>query len=113
MSDTTDQIVGIDFAALGWEKWTKPGALGRVKMVLSGRHRVRLLELPPGFSEEEWCLRGHTGYVLAGEFVIRFKDHEVPCAPGMGFVIPDDVPHRSRGLYDGATTVFVVDEIPS
>lgn len=107
------QQVGIDFPEMPWERWQKPGAEGRVKMTHIGEKRVRILELPAGFSEEEWCVRGHVGYVLKGQFTIEFQGHEVTCGPGMGFVIPDGDPHRSRGLPGDPTTVFVVDEVPA
>ena len=103
--------VGIDFPATEWEKWDKPGAEGRVKIAYVGGQRLRLLELPAGFDEHHWCLRGHTGYVLRGEFTIHFRDRSVPCRPGMGFVIPDDEEHRSQGSADEPTVVFVVDRV--
>lgn len=112
MTDTENLTVGIDFPGQEWTTWNKPGAVGRVKMTHVRGQRLRLLELPAGFAEEEWCLRGHTGYVVQGEFVVRFDDHEVPCGPGMAFTIPDGVRHRSRGMREQATVVFVVDEVP-
>jgi hypothetical protein len=112
MTETTLPAVGIDFPGQPWEKWHKPGADGRVKIAYSNGQRLRLLELPAGFNEEEWCLRGHIGYVLGGEFTIHFKDRSVPCRPGMGFAIPDDEPHRSQGSDAEQTVVFVLDRDP-
>lgn len=108
-----EHSVGIDFPAMGWDLWKKPGAEGRVKMTQVGGKRIRILELPAGFREESWCEKGHVGYVLQGEFVVEFKDREVSCGPGMGFIIPDGDPHRSRGLPGSPTLVFVVDEADS
>lgn len=113
MKDTqmkNSQLVGIDFPNMPWERWQKPGAEGRVKMMFVGDKRIRILELPAGFREENWCEKGHVGYVLQGQFTIEFRNHEVACGPGMGFVIPDGDPHRSRGLPGDPTTVFVVDD---
>ncbi|CAM4428307.1 cupin domain-containing protein [Paenibacillus tarimensis] len=104
---------GIDFENMEWTTWEKPGANGRVKMCFVDNKRIRLLELPPGFNEENWCLRGHSGYVLQGEFTIHYKDRSVACRPGMGFVIPDGDPHRSQGKDGEPTVVFVVDEVVS
>ncbi len=104
--------VGIDFPATEWQRWDKPGAEGRVKIAYVGKQRLRLLELPPGFDEHQWCLRGHTGYVLQGEFTIHFQDRSVPCRPGLGFVIPDGEEHRSQGSDAEPTVVFVIDEVP-
>ncbi|QNU66261.1 cupin domain-containing protein [Ruminiclostridium herbifermentans] len=103
--------VGIDFNNIEWKKWDKPGAVGRVKMVFCNGKRVRILELPAGFNEEKWCEIGHQGYVLSGVFTIMFEDSSYECKPGMGFVIPDGVKHRSKGLDNDKTVVFVVDEI--
>lgn len=108
----TEQIVGLDFPDIPWEDWKKPGVEGRVKIAYVGDKRIRILELPAGFQEKNWCERGHIGYVLQGQFTIEFKDREVTCGPGMAFVIPTD-PHRSRGLPGDPTTVFVVDDIPA
>lgn len=111
MNTDTDNTVGVAFPAMEWDTWQKPGAEGRVKIQYIRGKRFRILELPPGFKEENWCLKGHDGYVLQGEFVIEFEDREVSCKPGMGFAIPDGDPHRSRGLDDAPTVVFVVDEV--
>ncbi|WP_434594160.1 cupin domain-containing protein [Streptomyces sp. A5-4] len=109
---TTPALVGIDFDAIPWEKWHKPGADGRVKIAYTGGLRVRLMELPAGFNEEHWCERGHQGYVLQGEFTIHFDNRSVPCRPGMGFVIPGDERHRSQGSDNEPTIVYVVDQVP-
>ncbi len=103
--------VNIDFEKIEWQKWEKPGAIGRVKLAYTNGKRVRLLELPAGFNEEKWCKIGHQGYVLSGKFTIQFKDGTFDCAPGSAFVIPDDVEHRSRGLDNEKTVVYVVDEV--
>lgn len=92
-----------------WQDWTKPGANGRVKLFKSNGKRLRLLELPPGFDEQNWCSVGHQGYVFEGSFTIIFDDGQYPCGPGMAFSIPDGVRHRSRGAPDSKTLVFVVD----
>ncbi len=114
MTETTSRIpVGIDFPNQDWEAWHKPGAEGRVKIAYVAGQRLRLLELPPGFDEQHWCLVGHTGYVLQGEFTIHFKDRSVACRPGMAFVIPDDEEHRSSGAEGEATVVYVVDRVPA
>lgn len=108
----TPEAVGIEFPAQAWDRWDKPGAEGRVKIAYRRGQRFRLLELPAGFDEHQWCLRGHSGYVLSGEFVVLFADREAPCSPGMAFSIPDGEPHRSRGASNTETVVFVVDEDP-
>lgn len=102
--------VSFDTTKEPWTAWSKPGANGRVKTFHSNGKRLRLLELPPGFDEEHWCLVGHQGYVLEGRFTIIFDDTSFDCSPGMAFSIPDGVRHRSKGHADGRTLVFVVDD---
>lgn len=113
MSNLFDEAVGVDFEVLEWQRWDKPGAVGRVKLLETQGKRFRLLELPEGFDEENWCLRGHDGYVLQGEFTVLFRGQEVRCRAGMAFCIPDGTEHRSRGSQSGQTVVVVVDKIVS
>lgn len=110
MSKISYDPVAFDTEHAPWESWTKPGANGRVKIFHSNGKRLRLLELPPGFDEEHWCLVGHQGYVLEGNFTIVFDDQAIECRPGAAFSIPHGVRHRSRGSAEGRTLVFVVDE---
>lgn len=103
--------VALDADRAPWETWAKPGAEGRVKLFRSNGKRMRLLELPAGFDEQTWCLVGHQGFVLQGCFTIVFDDAEFACRPGTMFSIPNGVRHRSRGVADEATLVFVVDDV--
>jgi hypothetical protein len=104
-----DVVFNLDQAE--WEAWSKPGANGRVKIFKSNGKRIRMLELPAGFSEENWCTIGHQGYVIKGCFTIHFDDKSFDCKPGMAFSIPDGIRHRSQGADDSQTVVFVVDSI--
>nr|WP_198982724.1 hypothetical protein [Herbaspirillum sp. ASV7] len=103
-----DAVV-FDAEEASWERWSKSGVEGRVKLFNSNGKRLRLLELPPGFDEQHWCLVGHQGYVLEGCFTIIFDDAKFDCRPGMAFSIPDGVRHRSKGSQGSHTLVFVVD----
>lgn len=111
MTSKSYDPVTFDIDAAPWQAWSKPGADGRVKIFRSNGKRIRILELPPGFNEEKWCLAGHQGYVLEGCFTILFEEHSYDCRPGMAFSIPDGIPHRSRGTAHEKTVVFVVDEV--
>ncbi|GAB6261839.1 cupin domain-containing protein [Photobacterium sp. 53610] len=107
---TYDEVV-YQAANQDWEKWSKPGADGRVKIFNSNGKRLRMLELPAGFDEHHLCEIGHQGYVLTGSFTIFVEGTENKCHPGDFFSIPDGVPHRSKGDENEVTTVFVVDDI--
>jgi len=96
-----------------WTTWSKPGANGQVKIFRSNGKRLRLLELPPSFDEQQWCLIGHQGFVIEGRFTIIFDDASFDCSPGMAFSIPDGVRHRSKGAPNSRTIVFVVDDLAS
>ncbi|WP_349360646.1 hypothetical protein [Stappia sp.] len=111
MTETRYDPVAYPLQDVEWTTWSKPGAEGRVKIFKSNGKRIRLLELPPGFEEENWCLAGHQGYVLKGNFTIIFDDQTFDCHPNMAFSIPDGVRHRSRGSMDSETLVFVVDDV--
>jgi len=92
-----------------WAIWSKAGANGRVKEFISNSKRLRILELPAGFNEEEACLIGHQGLVLTGNFIISVDGEDHKCCPGDFFSIPDGIPHKSRCDGNEITKVFVVD----
>ena len=53
--------------------WINVGLSVRYKAYVNGNQQLRLLEFSEGFIEAEWCLHGHTGYVLDGEFSLDFN----------------------------------------
>jgi len=55
----------IDFDAI---PWNEPATGVRLKVVVKGSQQIRLVEFSYGFVETDWCMKGHVGYVLAGEF---------------------------------------------
>jgi quercetin dioxygenase-like cupin family protein len=60
----------IDFEHIDWEI---PSENIRYKTFIRGNQQIRLLEFLEGYEEKEWCTKGHSGYVLEGEFAIYFK----------------------------------------
>lgn len=48
--------------------WNEPATGVRFKAFVSGNQQIRLVEFSEGFIEPDWCLRGHAGYILDGEF---------------------------------------------
>ena len=56
----------IDFDAI---PWNEPANGVRYKAIVKGNQQVRLVEFSYGFIEPDWCMKGHAGYVLEGEFV--------------------------------------------
>ena len=60
----------IDFDAL---PWNEPANGVRFKSKVNGNQQVRLVEFSYGFVEPDWCLKGHAGYVINGEFANNFS----------------------------------------
>jgi hypothetical protein len=80
--------------------WTILAEGARQKLAESGGKRVRLLELTQAFVDEEWCTRGHVGYVLEGQLELAFEDRVEQFAKGSGFVLRDGdrYKHKARAL---------------
>ncbi len=53
----------IKFDSLEWET---PKSGVTQKVFSDGKFRMRLLRFDEHFVEEDWCLKGHVGYVLEG-----------------------------------------------
>ena len=60
----------IDFQNMEWET-PKTGV--QQKVYASGHQNIRLLRFYDYFVEDDWCLKGHMGYVLDGEMTIDFN----------------------------------------
>ena len=85
----------VDFEQIAWEK--PPGVEGaRGKAQVVGDKRLRLLKFAPGFVEDEWCARGHVGYVIGGRFQTEFADETIVWQAGQALLIPPDPPHQAR-----------------
>ena len=48
--------------------WNEPAKGIKTKVFINGIQQVRLVEFSEGFVEENWCQKGHVGYVINGEF---------------------------------------------
>ncbi len=55
----------VDFDAI---PWNEPAKGVRTKAMIRDNQQIRLVEFSYGFVEPDWCLKGHAGYVLDGEF---------------------------------------------
>lgn len=105
MPDSDDFLIA--FAALPWES-PVPGL--RVKQVCRGGQRIRLIEMGAAFTEADWCLKGHVGYLLKGTLEIDFGGRLVKFGTGDAFVIPpgEDAKHKAAAP-DGTALLFVVE----
>lgn len=60
----------INFNAIDWEI---PSTGVKQKIYSEGNSRLRLIRFSDDFVEEEWCLKGHQGYVIEGEMEINYS----------------------------------------
>ncbi len=84
----------IDFRNMSWES-PAPGV--RHKVYVKGNQRIRLAEFSDEFAEEDWCIKGHTGYVLEGSISIDFEGRMSTFRGGDGFLIPGGKGSRHKG----------------
>jgi hypothetical protein len=108
------RIDSLPFTTIPWESQAavkEPGRSGVacVKTVRLGDMRLRKIEFTPGYCADEWCSKGHVGFVLSGSLSITLENgylFEVPA--GDSFHVGDDrEPHRAQSL--GGATVILVD----
>ena len=98
----------IDFDSL---PWVSPLAGVRCKVFQSDR-QVRLVEYGREFEEPGWCTKGHTGYVIEGEFTIEFDGTAVSFGPGDVLHIPAGERHRHRAhILSEKVRIVLVEDI--
>jgi ethanolamine utilization protein EutQ (cupin superfamily) len=95
----------IDFTTMPWET---PLAGLRCKTERRDGRQLRLVEYSRDMTPH-WCERGHIGYILDGQFEIRFENETLIFNPGDGVFIPPGPAHRhmARVLSDTVRVVFV------
>jgi quercetin dioxygenase-like cupin family protein len=95
----------VDFNGVPWET-PMPGV--RFKVSKQGGKQLRFVEytkdMPP-----HWCEKGHYGYVLEGQFEIKFTKKVEVFNPGDGVFIPPGAEHKHMGkaLTDVVRIIFV------
>jgi quercetin dioxygenase-like cupin family protein len=105
-TNANDEVV-IDFAAMPWES---PARGVRVKQVLRGIHRIRLVEFSEDFTEADWCIKGHIGFVIDGSLEVDFDGRIVELHPGNGlFIPPGEASKHKACVRRGKATLFVVE----
>ena len=98
----------VDFTSLQWEA---PAAGIRSKSIIRKGKKLRLLEFTREFIEHEWCVKGHTGYVLEGELEISFSTQAERFTAGDGIFIlgGERERHRARAISRTVRLVLVED----
>ena len=79
------------------------------KRIQDGK-QLRLVEYTKDM-EPHWCEKGHIGYVLDGQFEIRFEREVIVFNQGDGIFIPSGKEHKHMGrvLSDVVKVIFVED----
>lgn len=54
-------------------EWTNAGTGVRYKRYINGNQQLRIVEFSEGFVDLDWCLHGHAGIVLDGEYSIDYN----------------------------------------
>jgi quercetin dioxygenase-like cupin family protein len=84
----------IDFRKKPWES-PAPGIWQ--KAYKEGSRMIRLVEFTEEFKENDWCTKGHIGYVLEGRLSIDFDGTVMEFNPGDGLFIPEGDKNRHKG----------------
>ena len=83
----------INFENMDWER-PAPGVRQKVHTI--GDRRMRLVEFSEGFVEQDWCTRGHAGYVLEGNMSVDFDGMIIDFKAGDGIDIPEGAENRHK-----------------
>ncbi len=69
---------------------------------------LRYQERAPGGSEGDWCVTGHSVFILSGRIQYRFDTHTVAAGPGDMLHIPAGAAHRHKPSVVGDEVVRYV-----
>ena len=95
-------------------KWQRVSLGARQKVVEVGTAKMRLLELTDKFVEDDWCVKGHIGYVLEGRMQIDFDGKVVVFEAGDGLFIPAGREHKHKGkVLTDVVRMILVEDIQS
>ncbi len=94
---------------LGAVQWVERGG-ARLKELAAHGKRLRLVEFGPGFSDPNWCRKGHVVYLLQGEVESEYEDGISSRRAGEAYVIPAGVKHRSRNPHAVPAVLLIVDD---
>ena len=86
-------------------EWNEVGDSMKFKRYQQGDAQVRLVTWGKAMKHEDWCIKGHYGYVIEGRAQITYSDHTETYEPGDVIFIPDgpDYQHRPKVLTDTFT----------
>ena len=74
--------------------WVVVNEKARYKIYKNDETQVRLIEYSAGLKHPDWCLKGHTAYVLEGKLEIKFESSTEVYEAGDILLIPDGENHK-------------------
>lgn len=84
---------------LSFEKvpWETPSMGVQQKVISVDDHqKMRLVRFTEEFVEDDWCTKGHLGYIVKGEMNIAFSDSILHYKAGDGLHIKQGLPHKAQ-----------------
>lgn len=103
MTKQIERFSGID--------WQQVSDVAKQKLIDNGEKRVRLLDLSAGFQEQDWCKRGHTGYIIGGTLNIEYEDGRLETyAEGEPLLISTGELHKAS-VKSGRVRLFLMDDV--
>lgn len=90
-------------------EWQSPAAGVRFKVFEQGGRKLRLVEFAKEFVEQDWCIKGHIGYILEGQMEINFYGKVITFGQGDGVFIPAGRKHKAKVLTDTVKAILVED----
>ena len=98
----------VEFDSIDWELIAEGVA---EKCIVQNNQKLRLVEFSSGFFEENWCSKGHIGYVLSGQMNLHFRDEIVHFKLGNALWIEAGIAneHKMR-LIDNQTVCLLLFE---
>ncbi len=82
----------------------------RLKEFAAHGKRLRLVEFLSGFSDPNWCLKGHVVFVIEGTLESEYADGVSRREAGQAFIVPPGVKHRSRNPGAAPARLLIVDD---
>ena len=95
----------VDFAAM---EWREPDVGIRYKIFLKNGQQIRLVEFSEGFVEQDWCKKGHAGYVLDGTFKINYNGNTERYKKGDVIFIPKGEQAKHKAVLEKSEKVTLL-----
>ncbi len=98
----------IDFNMIPWET---PVTGLRMKYKIIDNRKIRLAEFSKDFVENDWCLKGHIGYVLEGSIEVNIDGKPQLFKTKEGIFIPKGLRHKHIRTLETALLFLVEDDL--